>query len=68
MLSIAMNHKIKLSIGMLMLLLASILTTIFSHSLLSDSISISFIVMLSLGVFIIFSFIVLDTINSICNP
>lgn len=68
MLSIAMNHKIKLSIGMLMLLLASILTTIFSHSLLSDSISISFIVMLSFGVFIIFSFIVLDTINSICNP
>lgn len=68
MLSVAMNHKVKTSIGMLMLFLCSVSVTLIYQNTVSDSISISFSVMLGIGIFVITFFILLEAIHAVCNP
>ncbi|NHB56687.1 hypothetical protein [Acinetobacter shaoyimingii] len=68
MLSQLMNHKIKISFGMLMLVITAIIVAIASSNAVSDGISISVATVLSFGILAIIPFIVLDTIHSICNP
>ncbi len=62
------NHKIILSFSVLFLLVCSITVTIISNNQLSDSISITSSVLLSIGFLVIFAMIFLDFIHSICNP
>lgn len=68
MLSHLMNHKIKISFGMLMLVITAVLIATLSSNAVSDGISISIASVLSVGILAIIPFIVLDTIHSICNP
>lgn len=68
MFSMVMNHKIKISFGMIMMIIAAIVVTITSSNAISDGISISVATVLAFGVLAILPFIVLDTIQSICNP
>ncbi|WP_252053405.1 hypothetical protein [Acinetobacter silvestris] len=63
-----MNHKIKLSFTMLLLIVCSIAVTIFSNNTLSDSVSIISGVLLSLGLVVMMAFITLEALEAICNP
>ncbi|WP_089605365.1 hypothetical protein [Acinetobacter piscicola] len=62
------NHKVTLSLSVLFLLVCSITVTIMSNDNLSDSISITSSVLLSIGILVIFAMIFLDFIKSVCNP
>lgn len=62
------NHKVTLSLSVLFLLVCSITVTIMSNDNLSDSISITSSVLLSIGFLVIFAMIFLDFLESICNP
>lgn len=62
------NHKVMLSLSVLFLLVCSITVTIMSNDNLSDSISITSSVLLSIGFLVIFAMIFLDFLESICNP
>jgi len=66
--TLQINQKIFLSIGMSVCLLVSFAITLISNNALSDSISISFSVLLSLGIIAMLSTLALDVIESICNP
>lgn len=62
------NHKLILSVGILFLLVCSVSTTIISTNDLSDSISITSSVVLSIGFVVVFAMIFLDFLESVCNP
>ncbi|MDR0236680.1 hypothetical protein [Acinetobacter sp.] len=62
------NHKLTLSAGILFLLVCSVSTTIISSNDLSDSISITSSVLLSIGFVVVFAMIFLDFLESVCNP
>ena len=62
------NHKVTLSLSVLFLLVCSITVTIMSNDNLSDSISITSSILLSIGFLVIFAMIFLDFLESICNP
>ncbi|OTG84867.1 hypothetical protein B9T27_01200 [Acinetobacter sp. ANC 4648] len=68
MFSVMMNHKIKLSFTMLLLIVCSIAATIISNNTLSDSVSITSGVLLSLGLVVMMAFIILEALEAICNP
>lgn len=68
MLTIALNHKIKVSFGMLLLTITAITIAIISSNAISDGISISVATLLSVGILAILPSIVMDLIHSICNP
>lgn len=62
------NHKVIVSLTVLFLLVCSITVTIISNDNLSDSISITSSILLSIGFLVIFAMIFLDFLESICNP
>ncbi|RKG40380.1 hypothetical protein D7V20_01705 [Acinetobacter rongchengensis] len=62
------NHKVIVSLTVLFLLICSITVTIISNDNLSDSISITSSIILSIGFLVIFAMIFLDFLESICNP
>mgnify|MGYP003599485232 CR=1 FL=1 len=68
MFSVMMNHKIKLIFTMLLLIAASITVAIISNNTLSDGVSITSGILLSLALVIIMAFIFLDALEAICNP
>ena len=68
MFSVMMNHKIKLFFAMLLLIAGSITVTIISNNALSDSVSITSGILLSLALVVIMAFIFLDALEAICNP
>jgi hypothetical protein len=68
MLGIALDHKIKVSFGMLLLTIAAVSIAINSSNAISDGISISVATLLSVGILAILPSIVMDLIHAICNP
>lgn len=68
MFSVMMNHKIKLFFTMLLLIIGSIAVTLISNNALSDSVSITSSILLSLALVVIMAFIFLEALEAICNP
>lgn len=68
MFSVMMNHKIKLFFTMLLLIIGSIAITLISNNALSDSVSITSSILLSLALVVIMAFIFLEALEAICNP
>ncbi len=62
------NHKVIFSFGILFLLACSISVTVISNDNLSDNISITSSVLLSLGLIVVFAMICIDFLKSVCNP
>ncbi len=66
--TLRINQKIILSIGMLMVLLASFSITMISHNDLADNVTITMSVLLIVGIISVLSTVALDLLASICNP
>lgn len=68
MLTIALDHKIKIALGMLLLVITAITIAIFSTNAISDGISISVATLLSVAILATLPTIMMDLIHSVCNP
>ncbi len=68
MLNLKMNQKIILSIALLFSLFCSMATTFSFENDVTDGVSIAVSVFICLAIVVVFSAVILETLESICNP
>ena len=68
MLNMILNHKVTLFWSIATLMVCSITITLLSHNTLADSLSITFTVFASFGLFFTAAIWLEDQVHKICNP